>query len=361
MLEQLNSQVEVLEQSGDYARFQIEPLERGFGLTLGNALRRVLLSSLPGAAVTAVRIERVYHEFATLPGVKEDTTEILLNLKQLRLKMQSDQPVTLRLEAQGPGVVTAADLITPSDIEIANPELPLATLDSSDTRLDMELTVERGTGYLSSDGRDSVPLGVVPVDAVFTPIRRVNYTVESARVGARTDLDRLVIDVQTDGTITPTAALVQAAGLLIDQFALFQELQQPQRGREKQGLSTGPVPSRIFDMPIEQLELSQRTYNCLKRSQVTKVGQILQMSENELLSLRNFGQKSLVELQEKLREHGVLPKGAEGEGGEGSSSSLDDDDGFTEDETETDVQETAGAASENDVTTTQQSTEAEEE
>jgi DNA-directed RNA polymerase subunit alpha len=312
LLEQLNAQVEILQQTEDYAKFQVDPLERGFGLTLGNALRRVLLSSLEGAAVTAVRIERIYHEFATIPGVKEDTTELLLNLKQLRLKSHSDQPVTLRLEAQGPGVVTAADLIYPSEIEIANPELHIATLDSPEARLDMELTVERGRGYLPSDGRESVPLGVVPVDAVFTPIRRVNYTVESARVGARTDLDRLVIDVQTDGTITPVAALVQSARILIDQFALFDELQQEKRRPDKQGLSAGPVPSRIFDMPIEQLELSQRTYNCLKRSQITKVGQILQMSENELLSLRNFGQKSLVELREKLQEHGVLPESGEG-------------------------------------------------
>ena len=318
MLEQLNAQVEIVSQTEDYAKFQVEPLERGFGLTLGNALRRVLLSSMPGAAVTAVRIERIYHEFATIPGVKEDTTELLLNLKQLRLKSHSDQPVTLRLEAQGPGVVTAADLIYPSEIEIANPELHIATLDSPDARLDMELTVERGVGYMPSDGRESVPLGVVPVDAVFTPIRRVNYTVESARVGARTDLDRLVIDVQTDGTITPDAALVQSANILINQFMLFQDLQPGGKPKDKQGIAgTGPVPSRIFDMPIEQLELSQRTYNCLKRSQITKVGQILQMSENELLSLRNFGQKSLVELREKLQEHGVLHEGAEAGAGIG--------------------------------------------
>jgi DNA-directed RNA polymerase subunit alpha len=310
LLEQeLNAQVEIVQQTEDYAKFQVEPLERGFGLTLGNALRRVLLSSMPGAAVTAVRIERIYHEFATIPGVKEDTTELLLNLKQLRLKSHSDQPVTLRLEAQGPGVVTAADLIYPSEIEIANPELHIATLDSPDARLDMELIVERGKGYQPSDGRESVPLGVVPVDAVFTPIRRVNYNVESARVGARTDLDRLIIDVQTDGTITPVAALVQSASILIDQFALFQELQQEKRRPDKQGLSAGPVSSRTYEMAIEGLELSQRTYNCLKRSQITKVGQILQMSENELLSLRNFGQKSLVELREKLQEHGVLPEG----------------------------------------------------
>jgi DNA-directed RNA polymerase subunit alpha len=337
LLEQLNTQVEVLQQTEDYAKFQVEPLERGFGLTLGNSLRRVLLSSMPGAAVTAVRIERIYHEFATIPGVKEDTTELLLNLKQLRLKSHSEQPVTLRLEAQGPGVVTAADLIYPSEVEIANPELHIATLDSADARLDMELRVERGIGYLSSDGRESVPLGEVPVDAVFTPIRRVNYTVENARVGARTDLDRLIIDVQTDGTITPVAALVQSANLLMDQFSLFSDLQQEKRRGEKQGvLTTGPVPSRIYDMPIEQLELSQRTYNCLKRSQITKVGQILQMSENELLSLRNFGQKSLVELREKLQEHGVLPEGAEVSGGtigasiteesmNGSADSVDSD------------------------------------
>jgi DNA-directed RNA polymerase subunit alpha len=195
LLDQLSAHIEVVQQSGDYAKFRVEPLERGFGLTLGNALRRVLLSSLQGAAVTAVRIDRIYHEFATLPGVKEDTTELLLNLKQLRLKSHGDQPVILRLEAQGPGVVTAADLIYPSEVEIANPELRLATLDSAEARLDLELTVERGVGYLPADGRESVPLGVIPVDAVFTPIKRVNYSVDSARVGARTDLDRLDIEI----------------------------------------------------------------------------------------------------------------------------------------------------------------------
>lgn len=313
MVEQLNSHIEVVQQAGNYAKFRVDPLERGFGLTLGNALRRVLLSSLPGAAVTAVRIEGVYHEFATLPGVMEDTTELVLNLKQLRLTSHTEQPVQLRLEAQGPGVVTAADLITPSDVEIANPELRIVTLDSADTRLDLELTVEHGVGYLPADGREVTQLGMIPVDAVFTPIRRVNYTVESARVGARTDLDRLEIEVQTDGTITPTAAVVQAANLLIDQFLLFQELQQPGRRQGPQGgLGAGPVPPRIFDMPIEQLELSQRTYNCLKRSQIMKVGQILQMTQDELLSLRNFGQKSLEELQDKLREHGVLQEAGAG-------------------------------------------------
>jgi DNA-directed RNA polymerase subunit alpha len=284
-----------------------EPLERGFGLTLGNALRRVLLSSLAGAAVTQVKVDGIYHEFATLPGVKEDTTELILNLKQLRLKSYTDQATQLRLIASGPGIVTASDLIYPSEIEIVNPELYVASLDSADARLEMELTVEKGKGFRSSDGREPPSLGVIPVDAIFSPIRRVNYRVENTRVGERTDLDSLIIEIQTDGTISPMDALVQAATLLIEQFSVFTDLQAPRGGRTDRGsLSTGSIPSHVLDMPIEQLDLSQRTYNCLKRSQITKVGQVMQMSEDELLSLRNFGQKSLEELRERLRQHGLL-------------------------------------------------------
>ena len=296
------------------ATFVAEPLERGFGLTLGNALRRVLLSSLPGAAVTAVKVDGVYHEFASIPGVKEDTTELVLNLKQLRLKSYTDQPTQLRLMASGPGVVTASDLIYPSEIEVVNPELYIASLDSAEARLEVELTIEKGSGYLPSDGREPPALGVIPIDAVFSPVRRVNYTVENTRVGARTDLDRLTIEIQTDGTIAPMDALVQAATLLMDQFSVFAELHQPQRRATAGSIGTSSIPSHVLDMPIEQLDLSQRTYNCLKRSQITKVGQVMQMSEDELLSLRNFGQKSLEELRERLREHGLLPEGAEPEG-----------------------------------------------
>ena len=308
------SKVDVLHTSDDFGRFQVEPLERGFGLTLGNALRRVLLSSLPGAAVTQVKVDGVYHEFATIPGVKEDTTELILNLKQLRLKSYTDQPTQLRLMASGPGVVTASDLIYPSEIEIVNPELYIASLDNGEARLELELTVEKGTGYMSADGREPPALGVIPLDAIFSPIRRVNYQVENTRVGARTDLDRLTVEIQTDGTITPLDALVQAAELLMEQFGVFAELKQPTGRAERGSLATGSIPSHILDMPIEQLDLSQRTYNCLKRSQITKVGQVMQMSEDELLSLRNFGQKSLEELRERLRQHGILTEEQEADG-----------------------------------------------
>lgn len=319
MFEELNTRVEVEQTTQDYGRFRVEPLARGFGLTLGNALRRVLLSSLPGAAVTSMRVDGIWHEFSTIPGVREDTTELLLNLKQLRVKSHTDQPVTLRLDVVGPGVVTAGDIAAPPEVEITNPELQIATLDSPEARLSIEMTVEKGTGYLPADGREPGAIGVIPVDAIFTPIRRVNYSVEPTRRGARSDLDRLIIEVQTDGTIAPTEALAQAANILIEQFSMFAELQGPSRKGEKATLAAGTVPPRIADMPIEALDLSARTFNCLKRSQITKVGQILQMSESELLSLRNFGQKSLNELREKLALHGISvastreggPEGAE--------------------------------------------------
>jgi DNA-directed RNA polymerase subunit alpha len=320
LTEQIVAKVDALHTSEDFGRFQVEPLERGFGLTLGNALRRVLLSSLAGAAVTQVKVDGIYHEFATLPGVKEDTTELILNLKQLRLKSYTDQATQLRLIASGPGIVTASDLIYPSEIEIVNPELYVASLDSADARLEMELTVEKGKGFRSSDGREPPSLGVIPVDAIFSPIRRVNYRVENTRVGERTDLDSLIIEIQTDGTISPMDALVQAATLLIEQFSVFTDLQAP-RGRPDRGsLATGSIPSHILDMPIEQLDLSQRTYNCLKRSQITKVGQVMQMSEDELLSLRNFGQKSLEELRERLRQHGLLSEEAESSADHGGAA-----------------------------------------
>lgn len=317
-MENIVAKVDALHSSEDFGRFQVEPLERGFGLTLGNALRRVLLSSLAGAAVTQVKVDGIYHEFATIPGVKEDATELILNLKQLRLKSYTDQPTQLRLIASGPGIVTASDLIYPSEIEIVNPELYVASLDGADARLEMELTVEKSKGFRSADGREpSQTTGVIPVDAIFSPIRRVNYHVENTRVGERTDLDSLIIEIQTDGTISPMDALVQAGSLLIEQFSVFTDLQAPRQRADRGSLATGSIPSHILDMPIEQLDLSQRTYNCLKRSQITKVGQVMQMSEDELLSLRNFGQKSLEELRERLRQHGLL---AEGEGeGEGAA------------------------------------------
>lgn len=323
MAEDIISRVEALHESSEFGRFQIEPLERGFGVTVGNALRRVLLSSLPGAAVTSVKIEGVFHEFDTIAGVKEDTTELILNIKQLRVKSHTDQPVSLRLMASGPGVVTAADLIYPAEIDVANPELHLATLDNSDARLELELVVEPGTGYLPSDGREPPAIGVIPIDAIFTPVRRVNYTVDSTRVGARTNLDRLTIELTTDGTLRPTDALAQAANLLIQHFNLIADLTRAVRPGEKPPLGAGAVPPHIADMPIEQLELSQRTYNCLKRSQITRVGQILERTPDELLQLRNFGQKSLQELQDKLRQHDLSLPGMDGDGVAGLEGGVD--------------------------------------
>jgi DNA-directed RNA polymerase subunit alpha len=336
--DEMTPRIETLEESDDYGRYQVEPLERGFGVTVGNALRRVLLSSLPGAAVTSVKVDGVYHEFDTIPGVKEDTTELILNIKQLRVKSHTDQPVSLRLMSTGPGVVTAADLIYPAEIEIANPELRIATLDGADSRLELELTVEPGKGYLPSDGREPPALGVIPVDAIFTPIRRVNYSVDSTRVGARIDFDRLVIEINTDGTVRPTEALAQAANLLIQQFAIIADLTRAGRPGEKPTLGVGAVPPHIAEMPIEQLELSQRTYNCLKRSQITRVGQILERTPDELLQLRNFGQKSLQELQEKLHQHGLSLPGTEFEpGSDGGALTDEEDDDLTGDELGSDV------------------------
>ena len=302
----VDAAVETVHLSGELGQFEVEPLQSGFGLTIGNALRRVLLSSLKGAAITAIQIENVYHEFSTIPGVREDTTELILNLKQVRLKSYVEDPVNVRLEATGPGVVTAGDIQVPPEIEIVNPELPIATLDNREARLDVMLTIEKGTGYLTAEGRESPTIGVIPIDAVFTPIRRVNYRVEKTRVGARTDYDKLMLEIQTDGSIGPKEALAQAAQDLIDRFEIFAGLTGALPRPDKQPIAQGTIPSKLQDMPIEVLDLSSRTYNCLKRSQITTVGQLLQMSEDELLGLRNFGQKSLQELHDKLASRGIV-------------------------------------------------------
>jgi DNA-directed RNA polymerase subunit alpha len=305
-----NPKVDMVHLSSELGIFQIEPLTSGFGLTLGNALRRVLLSSLPGAAITEIQLidseddkgRPVVHEFSSVRGVREDTTELILNLKQVRLKSHTDHPVRGILDAKGPGVVTAADIQVGPDIDIVNPDLPIATLDNRDSHLDIRLTIESGLGYLTAEGRESPSIGVIPIDAVFTPIRRVNYRVEKTRVGARTDYDRLLLEIQTDGTLGPKEALSEAAQVLIRQFETFAQLT-PQPIR-KDGVLP-PFPSTPPDMSIEMLELTARTYNCLKRSQITTVAQLLQMSPDDLLQLRNFGQKSLQELREQLVAHDV--------------------------------------------------------
>src|SRR6266849_6002581 len=292
---------------GNYASYDIEPLEAGYGMTLGNALRRVLLSSLPGAAVTSIRIESVQHEFQDIPGVMEDVTDIVLNIKKLRLRSFSDHPVSMRLEVSGERVVTAADILAPSTVEIVNPDLYIATLDDENARLEVELVVETGRGYVPADSKEDQPIGVIPVDAIYTPVQKVNYSVEHTRVGQMTNFDKIVLEITTDGTITPDEALRQSADILVRYFTLLANYRAQVPDIEKAPLSSLPIPQKIFDTPIEELDLSVRAYNCLKRSNITKVGQVLSMNEDDLLGVRNFGEKSLQELRERLLARNFLP------------------------------------------------------
>jgi len=276
-------------------------------MTLGNALRRVLLSSLPGAAVTSVRIDRVQHEFQDIPNVKEDVTDIVLNIKKLRLRSFSDHPVSMRLEVSGEHEVTAADIAAPSTVEIVNPDLYIATLDNENAHLEMELVVEAGRGYVPADSKEDQPIGVIPVDAIYTPVQKVNYTVEHTRVGQMTNYDKIVMDIWTDGTVTPDEALRQSADILVRHFTQLANYRATLAEPEKPPLSSMPIPQKIYDTPIEELDLSVRAYNCLKRSNITKVGQVLSMNEEDLLGVRNFGEKSLLELRERLLARNFLP------------------------------------------------------
>ena len=299
--------IEIEEDSESYARMVAEPLDAGFGTTVGNALRRILLSSLPGAAVTSMRIEEVEHEFSTISHVKEDTVEFLLNVKGLRLRALSDRPGKLYLEASGERRVTAGDIQTTADYEIVNPDLHLATLNSPKAHLTVEFNVEPGRGYVPAGAREGLPIGVIPVDSIFTPVRRVNYRVERTRVGQVTDYDRLVLEVWTDGSITGVEAVSQSASILAEQLSLFSHLGKPQPAMVERGLGMGAAlsPDR-YNMPIEEFSLSVRAYNCLKRSGLITVGQVLEKSEDELLALRNFGRKSYDELKSKLIQMGFL-------------------------------------------------------
>ncbi|OGO07715.1 MAG: DNA-directed RNA polymerase subunit alpha [Chloroflexi bacterium RBG_13_60_9] len=299
----------------NYARFVLSPLESGYGITLGNALRRVLLSSLEGATVTSVRISDVSHEFSSIPGIKEDVTQVLLQVKQMRLRMVSGETARMRLEVSGEGTVTAADVVPPPEVEIVNPDLYLFTVDDPKTKLDMEFTVQKGRGYSPSDERGRMPIGELPVDAIFSPVRRVNFDVERARVGQDTNYDRLVFEVWTDGTIRPEEALSQSARILI---AHLRDL----AGVSEESLTIGTseavapkISSEVLETPIEQLDLSVRVFNSLKRTGITTVGEVLELlnkGEDAVLSIRNFGEKSLDELREKLREKGFL-RGPESE------------------------------------------------
>ena len=309
MLNLVLPKIECDASSQSYGRFIIGPLESGYGITLGNALRRVLLSSLLGAAVTSIRISGVHHEFSAIPHVKEDTTALILNLKQLRLKLQGDESARLRVEVKGEGEITASDIECPSQVEIVNPDLHLLTADSSEAELDMELVVERGKGYSPAEERGKLPIGEIPVDAVFSPIRKANFVVERARVGQMTNFDRLIMEIWTDGTIEPEEALSSAAQILVEHLSLLVDVGEMPPEEEEEAVE-GLIPSRIYETPIEELELSVRAYNCLKRAGITKVGEILEKmseGEDEILAIRNFGKKSLAELEERMQAKGFWP------------------------------------------------------
>ena len=293
------------EESDNRGRFAVGPLEPGFGHTLGNSLRRTLLSSIPGAAITTARFDDSLHEFDTIPGVSEDVTDIILNLKDIVVTSVSEEPVTMRLDARGAGAVTANDIECPADVEVLNGDLPIATLNSKG-RLAIDLTVEQGRGYLSSNREDdNRVIGVIPIDAIFSPVRRVAFQVEPTRVEQSTNYDRLVIEIETDGSITAADALASAGATLRSLVELVATMSDEPKGLELGEIVDATVSSPDLDLPIEDLDLSERPNNCLKRAQVNTVGELLTKTEDDLLNITNFGQKSLDEVKEKLDERGL--------------------------------------------------------
>jgi DNA-directed RNA polymerase subunit alpha len=306
--------IETLVHNDTYGKFLVEPLERGFGITLGNALRRILLSSIPGAAVTSVKIEGVLHEFSTIPGVKEDTTELLLNLKGLHVKIAKDgaaknEPKTIWIDVKGTGEVTGADVRTPADVEIVNPEIHIATISDETAGLSMEMTVELGKGYVLPEEQEKVKptIGIIPVGAAFTPVTKANYIIEPTRVGHRTDYERLVLEVWTNGTMTPSEAVSDGAKILGSLAKLFSEFPDGHVDLDyvRQPEQEGEVELRAPDARIEELDFSVRTYNCLKKDNILTIGELIQKTEQDLMNIRNFGRKSLGEVKEKLAQLGL--------------------------------------------------------
>ncbi len=295
----------------NYGKFVISPLERGYGATLGNALRRVLLSSLDGAAITSIRIGDVLHEFSDIPGVREDVIQLTLQIKQIRLKLEGVDSTRMNLQVRGEGTVTAADIVAPSEIEVVNPELYLFTVDNPKTKLDIEFTVERGRGYLPANERsEHLPIGELPVDAIYSPVKRVNWEVTSARVGQSTNYDKLILEIWTDGTIAPERALGMSAKLIIDHLRMIaginEEMLTIVAEREVGG---SRLSSELAETPVEALDLSVRVFNSLKRTGITTVGDVLELldkGESAVMSIRNFGEKSLEELRQKMHEKGFL-------------------------------------------------------
>jgi DNA-directed RNA polymerase subunit alpha len=300
----------------NYGKFIISPLERGYGITLGNALRRVLLSSLEGAAVTSIRIADVQHEFSDIPGVREDVIRVMLQIKQLRMKLYDVDTARLHLEVRGSGVVTAGDIIAPPEVEIMNPDLYLFSVDDKDAHLEIEMTVERGRGYSPADDRlNRLPIGELPVDAIFSPVKRVNWDVASARVGQSTNFDRLVLEIWTDGTIGPEESLSTTAKILIDHFRHLAGISEETLAAISLDEEEGSrLTSEVIETPIENLDLSVRVFNSLKRTGITTVGEVIELLEKgdeAVMSIRNFGEKSLDELRQKMREKGYLRDGSD--------------------------------------------------
>ena len=296
----IGAAIEVRERRDNYAKFVIEPLERGFGITLGNALRRVLLSSIPGAAVTYMKIDGVLHEFSTIPGMVEDTIALMLNLKGLPVKLNSDEPKVLTLSVSGAREVTAADIVPDADVEILDPGYRLCTLSSKDAKLTMEIGVETGRGYVMADRQRNVEhmIGLIPLDSIFSPIRKVNFTVDDTRVGQSVDYDRLTVEIETNGSITPDEALSTAASIMqeeLDLFVSFTNRAEP----------LPETPPNEWDIPVETLNLSVRSFNCLKRAGISKVSELLDLTEDEIMKMRNFGKKSLDEIKQVLSERGL--------------------------------------------------------
>ncbi len=293
------------EEQDNRQRFAVGPLDPGFGHTIGNSLRRALLSAIPGAAVTQVRFDEALHEFTTLPGVKEDVTDIILNLKDLLVRSHADESVTVRIDKRGPGEATAADIQVSSDVEVLNPELRIATLNAKG-RLALDITIERGRGYVSADkNKRTTAIGVIPVDSIFSPVRRVAFSVEPVRVEQSTDFDRLVLDIETDGSLTPREALASAGDTLRTLVGLVADLEDAPQGLElgEVGAATGGSPD--LDLRIEELDLSERPRNCLKRAQINTIGELVEKTMDDLLAITNFGQKSADEVAQRLDERGL--------------------------------------------------------
>ena len=303
--------IEVTEISEDkkYGRFVVEPLERGYGITLGNSLRRIMLSSLPGAAVSQVKIEGVLHEFSSIPGVKEDVTEIIMNIKSLAIKNNSEtnETKTAYIEFEGEGVVHASDIQTDQDIEILNPDLVIATLSGKDTKLYMELTITRGRGYVSADKNkhEDLPIGVIAIDSIYTPVERVNVTVDNTRVGQITDYDKLTLDVFTNGTLVPDEAVSLAAKVLSEHLSLFIDLSENAKNAEVMVEKEDDEKEKVLEMSIDELELSVRSYNCLKRAGINTVEELCNKTSEDMMKVRNLGRKSLEEVLAKLKELGL--------------------------------------------------------